>query len=101
MRIEELEIITDINNSTNNKNKPLLKNAKIKKIFDLDNIELEEFVDNKSGKCIAKYSSVCQNTVWFKVNKPYKELKELMLIRSIPVLGFAAKSKRYKQWVRN
>lgn len=96
MRITELEIITDITTNDLNKPKILVKGDKIKKIFDLDAIELEEYIDNKTGKHIKKYSSVIQNNVYFKVNKPYNELKELMLSRSTPVLGFAYKAKRYR-----
>jgi hypothetical protein len=46
-----------MNITTNDLNKPkiLVKGDKIKKIFDLDNIELEEYIDSRSGKHIKKY----------------------------------------------
>jgi len=47
-------------------------------------------------KLINKYSSVYYNNVYYKVNKPYKELINIIQNRSIPILGFAYKSKRYK-----
>ena len=65
-------------------------------IFDLDTIELEEYIDSKTGKHIKKYSAIYQNNVYFKIDKPYEELKNIILNRSIPILGLAYKSKKYK-----
>lgn len=94
MREHELEIIIDITTG-GPKPKVLVKNDRIKKIFDLDNIELEEYVD-RLGKHIKKYSSVYENNIHYKVNKPYEELKKLKLNRSIAIVGLAGKSKKYK-----
>lgn len=96
MRLTEFEIITDVTSSNEAKPKILLHNDKVKKLFDLDTIELEEFIDLKTGKHIKKYSSVLYNNNWYKINKPYEELKNIMSNKSIPILGFASKSKKYK-----
>jgi len=93
MRNYELIVLSDITSSTK---KVLVKNDKIKKLFDLDTIELEEFIDSKNGKHIKKYSQVLSNGTYFKIDKPYEELKSIIQNRSIPILGFAYKSKRYK-----
>lgn len=96
MRLYELEIIIDINNNDSKKPKVLVKNDRIKKLFDLDIIRLEEYVDSKTGKHIKKYSGILDDNNYFKINKPYEDLKNLIIPKSIPVLGFAHKSKRYK-----
>lgn len=90
----ELEIISDINSPTSNK--ILVKQDKIKKIFDLDNIELEEFIDAKSGKHIKKYCSIVINNNLYKINKPYEELKFMIINSRIPVIGLVNYSKKYK-----
>jgi hypothetical protein len=92
----ELEIISDIVLTVGNKTKTVSKNDCIKKIFDLETVEIEEYVDPKNGKHIKKYTSVYQNNIYYKVNKPYEEVKHLVLNRTAPVLGFISKSKRYK-----
>ncbi len=93
----ELEIIADMV-KTNKKGEitTTRKNNKVKKLFELNNIELEEYIDSRTGLPVKKYSSVFQNNQFFKVNKPYEELKVIMINRSIPILGLAAKAKRYK-----
>lgn len=94
MQKYELEYIADITTNSN-PIKILSKNKKIKKLFDLELVEVEEYIDKK-GKLINKYSSVYYNNVYYKVNKPYKELINIIQNRSIPILGFAYKSKKYK-----
>lgn len=69
--------------------------TKIRKLFTIDNIELEEFI-GKDGNSIKKYSSILYMDNWFKVNKSYEELKEIKINKSIPILGLASKSKKYK-----
>jgi len=95
MRIE-LEFISDLTSSRNGKTVVLVKNDKVKKLFNLDEIEVEEFIDPKTGKHIPKYSTVSIKDMFYKINKPYEELKSLVLNRTTPVLGFAYKSKKYK-----
>jgi hypothetical protein len=95
MRKMELEIISNI---VTDSIKPviLVKNGKIKKLFDLDEIGLEQYINPKTGKAVTKYSQVIYREAYLKINKPYEELKTIILNRSIPILGFAYKSKRYK-----
>lgn len=92
----ELEIISDIVDTRSNKPKVLVKNDKIKKLFDLDSIEVEEFIDSKTGKHIKKYSSVYFNNTYYKVNKPYAELSFLIINKRMPVIGLIGKSNGYK-----
>ena len=66
-----------------------------------DKDELEEYVDSKSGKHIKKYSTVLQNSVCYKINKPYEDLKNIVLNSSRPVLGFMSKSKGYEKNKKN
>lgn len=92
----ELEIITDIVNTSGTKPKVVAKNDKIKKLFDLEQIEVEEFIDAKTGKHIKRYSSVYQNNVYYKVNKPYAELSFLVVNKRMPVIGLIGKSKSWR-----
>lgn len=92
----ELEIISDIVDTRSTKPKILVKNDKIKKLFDLEAIEVEEFIDSKTGKHIKKYSSVYFNNTYFKVNKPYSELSFLVINKRSPVVGLIGKSKSWK-----
>ncbi len=91
----ELEIISDVL-SNHQKPKVLKKNDRIRKLFDLDNVELEEYIDQKTGKHIKKYSAIYHNNAYYKINKPYDELRELILNRTLTIQGFAYKSKKYK-----
>ena len=88
MRLYELEIISNVvlNGKTKNSNT-------IKKLFDLDNIQVEEFVNEKTNKQVKKYSLIYENNICYKVNKSYEDLKDVILNKSIPVLGFADKFK--------
>ena len=93
----ELEIISDIMSQEGpGKRKLLTKNDKIKRIFDLEEVELEEYVDTKTGKHIAKYSVIYKGDLYYKINRPYEQLKSIILNKSTPVIGFIGKSKRYK-----
>lgn len=92
----ELEIISDITDTTGPKPKIIKRQDKIKRLFELNELEVEEYVEPKTGKHIAKYSGIYYKDIYYKVNKPYEELKQLVNNRTTPVLGFAAKSKRYK-----
>lgn len=88
MRLYELEIISNVvlNGKAKNSNT-------IKKLFDLDNIQVEEFVNEKTNKHVKKYSLIYENNICYKVNKSYEDLKDVILNKSIPVLGFADKFK--------
>lgn len=88
MRLYELEIISNVvlNGKAKNSNT-------IKKLFDLDNIQVEEFVNEKTNKHVKKYSLIHENNICYKVNKSYEDLKDVILNKSIPVLGFADKFK--------
>lgn len=93
----ELEVIADITSQDPKlKNKILVKGAKIKKIFNIEDIKIEEYIDFKNGKNVKKFSSVYEGDNYYKINKPYEDLKRVILNQSSPILGFAAKSKRYK-----
>lgn len=88
----ELEIISLIQKQNKGK-KPLNKIIKSKKIFDLERIELEEYIEPKTGNTSKKYSGIYYNEVYYKVNKPYVTLKEIILNKTIPVKGFLSKTK--------
>lgn len=93
----ELEIISDVlEQEGKGRRKIITKNDKIKRIFDLDTIDLEEFVDTKTGKHIAKYSVIYKDNLYYKINKPYEQLKYMVLNRTTPVIGFIGKSKKFK-----
>jgi hypothetical protein len=93
----ELEIIVDMG-KTNKKGEIIVsrKGNKVKKLFELNNVELEQYISTKTGLPVKKYSSVILNNQYFKVNKPYEELKSIMQNRSIPVIGLVGYSKRRK-----
>jgi len=96
----ELEFISDITILSRNKQRTITKNDKVKKLFDLDAVDLQEYIDPKTGKHISKYSTLTElkpsGEVFYKINKPYEELKSLILNRTIPVLGLMSKSKKHK-----
>lgn len=86
----ELEIISDTYITKRGKQVLFKRNDKVKRLFDINEIDVEEFVDNKTGKHIARYSLLLHNNMGFKINKPYEELKTIVQNRSIPVVGLAA-----------
>ena len=93
----ELEILTDILPEQGAKKKtPIVRNAKIKRIFNLDEVDLEEYIDTKTGKAISKYCGIYYKDTYYKINKPYELLRDLSLNRTTPILGFAGKSKKFK-----
>ncbi len=91
MRQVELEIIS----SLEHKKTKSIQQVVVKKVFDLDIVKLEEFINSKTGKSIRKYSSLCEDNTWYKVNKPYEQMKTILINRSTPVIGFISKSKLY------
>lgn len=94
----ELQIITDVLGAPTKEGmrKIIFKNKIINKLFDINEIEVEEFIDPKTGKAIKKYSGIYSKEIYYKVNKPYEELKDLKINRTYPVRGFMGYSKRYK-----
>jgi hypothetical protein len=96
MRLHEFEIISDVQ-STTSKPKILTKNDKIKKLFNLDEITAEEFIDGKTGKHVKKYCVIHDlNNTAYKVNTPYETVKNIILNKTFMVQGFASKSKNKK-----
>lgn len=91
----ELEIIADVSINKGRKIS-IIKNNKIRKLFDLNAISVEEYLNPKTGKVVSKYSGIYDNTTYYKINKPYEDLKNLVINKSTPVLGFMSKSKTYK-----
>lgn len=94
--IYELEVISDIIYNGGKKPKIIKKNDKIKKLFDISDIEVEEYIDPKTGKHIKKYSTVLHNNNYYKINKPYEELKTIKLNNMIPIVGLISKSRNYE-----
>lgn len=94
----ELQVITDIFSKEDSvgKRKLLHKNKVINKLFDINEIEVQEFIDAKSGKCIKKYSGIYNKDVYYKINKPYAELKDMKINKTYPVKGFMGHSIKYK-----
>lgn len=94
----ELQIITDVlgGPSKDGMRKLIMKDKIINKLFDINEIEVEEFINPKTGKAIKKYSGIYSKEVYYKVNKPYEELKDLKINRTYPIVGFMGHSKRYK-----
>lgn len=92
----EFEVISDIFTIGRNP-KLITKNDKIRKMFELDEIEVEEFIDNKTGKHISKYCTIILKDSMYKINRSYEEVKSIIANKSIPITGFAQLSKRYKK----
>ncbi len=69
---KEFQVLTDIYSETG---KCIKKDVTYLKIFETDNIELENFIDNK-GKVISKYSDVAYQDKHYKINIPYSEMKQ-------------------------
>ncbi len=93
----ELKVITDIScASKSGKITVIKRNDKVVKLFELNDIKAEEYIDPKTGRHISKYSLIYDGDNCYKVDKPYKELRDLITNKSIPVLGLLSKSKRYK-----
>jgi hypothetical protein len=96
--IIELPIITDIFSSPDKTGvrKLITKDKVINRLFDINEIEVEEFINPKTGNVIKKYTGVYSNEVYYKVNAPYTELKDLKINRTYPIKGFMGHSKKYK-----
>lgn len=88
---QELEIISDIVNPSNNK---IVKSDIVyKKIFDLDRVEIEQYISTR-GRIVKKYCTIIQDNKFYKLNHSYEYMSRLVL--PIQVNGFVSKSKRWK-----
>lgn len=98
--VYELEVISDILGMESKPGKRVLltKNDKVKKLFNLNEIEIEEFIDPKNGKHIKKYTTIYKENICYKINKPYEELKSLYLNKTQPIVGFVKYCKNIKNY---
>ena len=71
---KEFEIITDIYNDAG---KCLKKDISYCKVFETDDMELEQYIDAK-GKVISKYSGIIYRDKYYKINVPYTSMKEYL-----------------------
>jgi hypothetical protein len=85
----ELEIISDV---ISNNNKIVKKDIVYKKVFEMDNAEIEQFISPK-GAIINKYCTLIIGDKYYKVNSPYEVVSKL--VRPTVVKGFYSKSTRY------
>jgi len=94
----ELQIISDIMSrpDKNGISKVICKDVLINKLFDINEIQVEEFINPKNGKAVKKYSGIYSGDVYYKINKPYNELKDLKINRTYPIKGFMGYSSKYK-----
>lgn len=94
----ELQIISDIVGKPDikGKEKIVLKDVLINKLFDINEIQVEEFINPKNGKPVKKFTGIYSNDSYYKVNKPYEELKDLKINRTYPIKGFMGYSSKYK-----
>lgn len=84
----EFEVIGNITRVI--KKKEVQKDVIFKKLFDLDSIAIEEYMDDK-GKVESKYCTIVENTNFFKINHPYNDV--VRLIKPVVVQGFHAHRK--------
>jgi hypothetical protein len=96
--VVELQVITDVLSQPDKdgKRKVLIKDRAINKLFNINDIEVEEFINPKNGKPVKKYSGIYNNDIYYKINKPYEELKDLKINRAFPIKGFMGYSSNYK-----
>lgn len=88
---KELEVISDILGPNN---RVVKKDVVYKKIFELDNIEVEHFISNK-GTIVKKYCTVVSDNKFYKVNSTYEAIASL--ITPVEVKGFYSKSSKYEK----
>lgn len=85
----ELEIITSIAIPLKDgKIKIIKRDDKMKKLFNIFEVRVEEYVNPKTGKHNKKFSGLYDGDTYYKINKPYEQLKEIVQNKSIPVKGF-------------
>lgn len=83
---KEFQILTDIYNEAG---KCIKKDVTYNKLFETDEIGLENYIDSK-GKVIVEYSGVIYRDKYYKVNIPYEQMKEY--VSPLVVKGLIAKS---------
>ena len=76
----------------NEKGKVIIKNITYKKIFELDNILIEQYI-NPKGIIVKKYCTIIENDRNYKANIAYETLSTML--RPFVIQGFAAKSISY------
>lgn len=84
---KEFEIISDV---IGNNNKVVKKDIIYKKVFDLDKIEVEQFISNR-GTVVKKYCTITCENKFYKVNNSYDYISSLIL--PIEVKGFNSRWK--------
>jgi hypothetical protein len=88
----EFEVYTDV--YAPDGVKCIKKDVSYKKIFETDEIELENFIDNK-GKVISKYTGVIYRDKYYKVNTPYDIMKQYTT--PLIIKGLFAKSSYHEK----
>ena len=76
------------------KNKIIKKDVCYIRMFDLDNILIEQYI-NPKGVVVKKYCTIIEQDKYFKANIPYSELSAML--RPLEIKGFAAKSISYEK----
>lgn len=75
-------------------NKVIKKDVCYKRMFELDNILIEQYINTK-GNIVKKYCTIIENDKYYKANIAYEELSALL--RPMEVKGFMAKSISYEK----
>ncbi len=76
------------------KNKVIKKDMCYKRMFELDNILIEQYI-NPKGVIVKKYCTIIEQDKYFKANIPYETLSAML--RPLEIKGFAAKSISYEK----
>ena len=76
------------------KGKTIKKDLCYTKMFELDNILIEQYVSPK-GVIVKKYCTIIEHDKYYKANIPYATLSAML--RPLEIKGFAAKSIRYEK----
>lgn len=76
------------------KGKIIKKDLCYKKVFELDNILIEQYVSPK-GVIVKKYCTIIEQDKYYKGNIPYETLSAML--KPLEIKGFAAKSIRYEK----
>jgi len=92
----ELQIVSDIVEKATNKTEEKIvhKNVLIRKLFDINEIEVEEYMNPKNGKAVKRYSGIYSNESYYKINKPYSELRDIVINKTSPVKGFMGHTRK-------
>lgn len=76
------------------KGKVIKKDLVYKRLFELDNILVEQYI-NPKGIIVKKYCTIIENDKYFKAHIAYDDL--LTMLRPLEIKGFAAKSISYEK----